>query len=170
MRSTDIMRGSPPVPEAQVTRANWRSFPAIRWGFTHTREVLPTAEIRRSAHPTPMRSAPRELVKLGFTAPDGKATTIEAALLETFTDALLVMHRGTLIHEWYGEGMSATTPHLICSISKALAGTLGGVLAARDVTGRVLVILLERDGDGHVEQVADGAAGVDRCLQFRHVA
>lgn len=71
MRPTEIMRGSPPAPEAQVTRANWRSFPAIRWGFTHTREVLPTAEVRRSAHPTPMRSAPRELSKLGFTTPDG---------------------------------------------------------------------------------------------------
>jgi len=74
-----------------------------------------------------MTSAPRELAKLGFTAPDGKATTIESALGETFADALLVMHRGTLIHEWYGDGMSATTPHLICSISKAIAGTLGGV-------------------------------------------
>ncbi len=72
MRPTEIMRGSPPAPEAQVTRANWRSFPAIRWGFTHTREVLPTAEIRRSAHPTPIASAPRELAKLGYTAPDGK--------------------------------------------------------------------------------------------------
>src|SRR3954471_5447260 len=86
MRPTDIMRGSPPAPEAQVTRANWRSFPAIRWGFTHTREVLPTAEVRRSVHPSPMPSAPRELSKLGFTAPDGKPTTIDATLRETFAD------------------------------------------------------------------------------------
>jgi len=74
MRPTEIMRGSPPAPETQVTRANWRSFPAIRWGFTHTREVLPTAEVRRSAHPTPIRSAPHDLSKLAFTAPDGSTT------------------------------------------------------------------------------------------------
>ncbi|WIW49578.1 serine hydrolase [Bradyrhizobium sp. 62B] len=131
MRPTEIMRGSPPAPEAQVTRANWRSFPAIRWGFTHTREVLPTAEVRRSAHPSPITSAPRELSMIGFTSPDGTPTTIAATLRETFADTLLVMHRGTLVHEWYGDGMSATTPHLICSISKAVAGTLGGILAAR---------------------------------------
>ena len=72
MRPTEIMRGSPPAPEAQVTRANWRSFPAIRWGFTHTREVLPTAEVRRSAHPSPIRSAPRELAKLGRMSTESK--------------------------------------------------------------------------------------------------
>ncbi|MGL1728875.1 hypothetical protein ACSTG4_23540, partial [Vibrio parahaemolyticus] len=66
-----------------VTRANWRSFPAIRWGFTHTREVLPTAEVRRSAHPTPIPTAPHDLQKLGFAAPAGQPTTIEATLRET---------------------------------------------------------------------------------------
>ena len=131
MRPSEIMRGSPAAPEAQVTRANWRSFPAIRWAFTHVREVLPTAEIRRSATPTPIVSAPRDLAKLGFALPDGKQTTVEATLHETFSDALLVMHRGTLIHEWYGDDMSATTPHLICSIGKSIAGTLGGILLAR---------------------------------------
>jgi CubicO group peptidase (beta-lactamase class C family) len=167
MRPTEIMRGSPPAPEAQVTRANWRSFPAIRWGFTHTREVLPTAEVRRSAHSTPIRSAPRELSKLGFTAPDGKPTTIEATLRETFGDALLVMHRGTLIHEWYGDGMSATTPHLICSISKSIAGTLGGVLAARgllDPEARVVRYVPELEtsvyGGCNVRNVLDMAVAI----------
>lgn len=131
MRPSDIMRGSPPAPEAQVTRANWRTSPAIRWGFTHVREVLPTGEIRRSEQPTPMASAPRELSTLAFTAPGVGQTTIAATLDETFADALLVMHRGTLVHEWYGDGMTATTPHLVCSISKSIAGTLGGILTSR---------------------------------------
>jgi len=131
MRPGDIMRGSPPAPEAQVTRANWRTFPAIRWGFTHVRELLPTSEIRRAEQPTPLACAPRELATLAFTAADGAQTTVAATLHETFADALLVMHRGTLVHEWYGDGMTATTPHLVCSVSKSIAGTLGGVLAAR---------------------------------------
>lgn len=167
MRPTEIMRGSPPAPEALVTRANWRSFPAIRWGFTHTREVLPTAEVRRAAHPTPMQSVPRELSKLGFTAPDGKETTIEATLRETFGDALLVLHRGTLIHEWYGDGMSLTTPHLICSISKSIAGTLGGVLAARgllDPEARVVRYVPELEtsvyGSCTVRNVLDMAVAI----------
>ena len=131
MRPTEIMRGSPPAPEAQVTRANWRTFPAIRWGFHHVRELLPTAEIRRSVRPTPLPEAPSDFAKLAFTAPDGTPTTIAATLHDTFADALLIMHRGTLVHEWYGEGLTPTTPHLICSISKSMAGTLGGILVAR---------------------------------------
>ncbi len=72
MRPSEIMRGSPAAAEAQVTRGNWRAFPAIRWGFTHTREVLPTAEVRRSTQPTAIASAPRDLARIGFSMPDGK--------------------------------------------------------------------------------------------------
>jgi CubicO group peptidase (beta-lactamase class C family) len=146
MRPSEIMRGRPAVPEAQVTRANWRTFPAIRWGFTHVREVLPTAEVRRSAQPRPITSAPRDLAKLGFATADGNSSTVDATVHETFGDALLVMHRGTLIHEWYGDGMTAATPHLICSISKSVAGTLGGVLFARgliDPEARVIKYIPE---------------------------
>jgi CubicO group peptidase (beta-lactamase class C family) len=131
MRPSEIMRGSPAAPQAQVTRANWRTYPAIRWGFAHVREFLPTAEVRRSPQPTAIASSPRDLARLGFESPDGKPTTVQATLHETFSDMLLVMHRGVLVYEWYGDGMTATTPHLICSISKSIAGTLGGILFAR---------------------------------------
>jgi CubicO group peptidase (beta-lactamase class C family) len=131
MRPTDIMRGSPPRPEAQVTRANWRTFPAIRWGFHHVREFLPTAEIRRAARPTALPVALSDFSKLAFVAPDGTPTTIAATLEDTFSDALLIMHRGTLVYEWYGDGVMPTTPHLVCSVSKSMAGALAGVLLAR---------------------------------------
>lgn len=131
MRPTEIMRGSPPPPSAQVTRANWRTYPAIRWGFTHAREILPTAPIRRAAQPSPLTAVPRDLMQLGFTAPDGTATTLAATLQATDADGLLVMHRGAIVTEWYGDGMSETTPHLICSVSKSIAGTLGGILTER---------------------------------------
>ncbi|CAL80136.1 Putative beta-lactamase family protein; putative 6-aminohexanoate-dimer hydrolase [Bradyrhizobium sp. ORS 278] len=131
MRPTDIMRGSPPPPEAQVTKANWRTYPAIRWGFTHARELLPTAAIRRASQPTPLVEAQRELTSLAFSTPDGQRTTVAETLQATDADALIVMHRGVILTEWYGEGMSETTPHMLCSVSKSICGTLGGVLAAR---------------------------------------
>jgi CubicO group peptidase (beta-lactamase class C family) len=131
MRPTDLMRGSPPSPEALVTRANWRTYPAIRWGFTHARELLPTAAIRRSPAPSPLPAAQRELFRLAFTAPDGTQTTVAETIGTTFADALLVMHRGRLTTEWYGDGMSPATPHMLCSVSKSIAGVLGGVLIER---------------------------------------
>ena len=131
MKITDIMNGSPPPAEAQVTRANWRTYPAIRWGFQHIREVLPTAEIRRSAQPTEFAVAPRDLLRLGFEHADGKPTTVAETLRETYADALVVLHRGVIVAEWYGDGITPTTPHLICSISKSVAGALAGVLVER---------------------------------------
>lgn len=153
MRTSDIMRGSPPASQAQVTRANWRSFPVIRWGFTHVRELLPTAEIRRSAQPSSLTAALRDLSHVAFTAPDGAATTVAATLRETFADALLVLHRGVLVGEWYGDGMTPATPHLVCSVSKSIAGTLGGVLVERGL------IDPEAKVTRYVPQLADSVYG-----------
>jgi len=168
MRPSEIMRGSPAAHEAQVTRGNWRTFPAIRWGFTHVREFLPTAEVRRSPQPTAIASAPRDVGRIGFATADGKPTTVQSTLHETFSDALLVMHRGMLIHEWYGDGMTATTPHLVCSISKSVAGTLGGILFARgliDPEARVTRYIPELEpsvySDCTVRNLLDMAVGIN---------
>jgi CubicO group peptidase (beta-lactamase class C family) len=131
MKPGDIMRGSPPAPEAQVTRANWRTYPAIRWGFGHVREILPTAEIRRSRQPTRLAETPRDLQRIGFSRPDGTATTLAETLRETFADALVVLHHGAIVSEWYGDGTTPVTSHLVCSVSKSITGTLGGVLVER---------------------------------------
>ncbi|KPF96857.1 serine hydrolase [Rhodopseudomonas sp. AAP120] len=164
MRPSELMRGSPAAPQAQVTRANWRTFPAIRWGFTHAREILPTAAIRRAAQASPLPMAPRELAGLGFVAPDGTQTSVAATLQDTFADALLVMHRGTLVHEWYGDGMTATTPHLICSVTKSITGTLGGILVERgliDPDALVVSYLPELKGSAY-----DGGCTVRHLLDM----
>ncbi len=86
---------------------------------------------------------------------------------DTFADALLVMHRGVLVHEWYGDGMTATTPHLVCSISKSVAGTLGGILFARgliDPEARVIKYIPELEasvyGTCTVRNLLDMAVGI----------
>ncbi|MFZ5779993.1 MAG: serine hydrolase domain-containing protein [Pseudomonadota bacterium] len=154
MRPTDLMKGSPPAPEALVTRANWRTFPAIRWGFTHARELLPTAAVRRAseASPLPASASMRDLLPLPFTAPDGASTTIGETIDATCADALLVMHRGRLIAEWYGDGMTPITPHMLCSVSKSIAGTLGGVLVGHglvDPAAKVTDIVPELVGSAY---------------------
>ena len=43
------------------------------------------------------------------------------------------------------------------------------VAVARDIARGVVIILGEGDADRHVQQMPDGAAGIDRGRQFRHV-
>jgi CubicO group peptidase (beta-lactamase class C family) len=49
----------------------------------------------------------------------------------TFTDGFLVLHRGRVVTERYGPGMTPTTTHLLQSVSKSIAGSVAGVLVGR---------------------------------------
>ncbi len=113
-----------------MTRFNWRKYPHSQWSFRNTRQVLPTADIRRSSTPSALTSSVRDLTPVAFVA-DGKQTTVAETLAQTYADGLLVMQHGKIVSEWYGEGMTPHTPHLVCSVSKSICGTLGGVLVER---------------------------------------
>ena len=49
----------------------------------------------------------------------------------TFTDALMVVKNGEVLHEHYGGLMRPTDTHLLMSVSKSLTSTLAGVLAGQ---------------------------------------
>lgn len=124
-----LMQGFPPAPERQVTLANWRQPPHNRWGFSHVREILPTAAIARAdTAPAPLRRSVRDLSRLAFQGPDGKERTIEALLGETYTDGFVVLQRGRILYEWYDGALVPARPHIIFSVSKSVTGTLSGVL------------------------------------------
>ena len=49
----------------------------------------------------------------------------------TYTDGLLVMHKGKIIYEkYFGEG-AAHRPHIAFSVTKSFVGTLAATLAAK---------------------------------------
>ncbi len=111
-----MMDRFPPPADEQVTLANWRTAPFSRWAFRHVRELIPSAEIPHD--PAAVRPLPETPVPVpGF---DGMAEDC---------DALLVLHRGRVVAERYGEGITATTPHILMSVSKSMLGLLAGILA-----------------------------------------
>ena len=111
-----MMDRFPPPADEQVTLANWRTAPFSRWAFRHVRELIPSAEIPHD--PAAVRPLPEAPVPVpGF---DGMAEDC---------DALLVLHRGRVVAERYGEGITATTPHILMSVSKSMLGLLAGILA-----------------------------------------
>src|SRR4051794_32684893 len=131
MAANDLMDGFPPPPDRLVTLSNWRKAPFSGWGFRNVRRLVPTADIAASSHAIPLESSLEDVGDVGFTGHDGKATTVGRALPATSTDALIVLRRGQIAAEWYGPGMSSTTPHIVFSVSKSICGTLGGILADR---------------------------------------
>jgi hypothetical protein len=110
----------PPAPETQVTLANWRTPPYNRWAFHHVAELVPSAAI--SHQPDNVWELPYEPVDVPLGDPAA-----------TDTDGLVILHRGRIVFEYYANGMSADSPHILMSVTKSLLGMLASVLAARGI-------------------------------------
>ena len=111
----------------QATLANWRSSPFNRRAFHHVRELIPSADIPND--PGRTRTLARRQIDL--------PPAFEDFLRETDTDGVAVLHRGKLVFERYGNGMTDETPHILMSVSKSMLGLLVdelGLDTARQVT------------------------------------
>ncbi len=144
------MQGFPPDPEGLVTLENWTSPPHLRWGFLHTRELVPTARIGRGgAGAFELEHHQRDLGSITFEPPGGGHMTVTEMLDQTSTDGFLVLHRGQIVTEHYGNGLTSSTTHLLQSVSKSVAGTVAGILVGRgllDPERPVIEYLEELDG------------------------
>ncbi len=130
-----MMTGAPPFPSgSQVTLANWQDPPFNRWAFQHIRELIPTARISRGDGPVrDLPRAERDVFGITVTAEGREQVTVAELLAESYTDGFLVLHRGKIVAEYYDNGMSPDTPHLLMSVSKSVTSTVAGILAARGV-------------------------------------
>jgi CubicO group peptidase (beta-lactamase class C family) len=126
--TTWLMEGMPPSGDAVVGVHNWSTYPHLRWGFLHTREVVPTARIERGDGPVlDLPDAHRDLDGVAFEWA-GERMTVRDVIARGFTDGFLVLHEGRVVTEWYGPGMTPRTTHLLQSVSKSIAGTVAGVV------------------------------------------
>jgi CubicO group peptidase (beta-lactamase class C family) len=103
----------------------------VRRHTTSSRELIPSRRVWRgsggaSALPTASAGA---LDGLAFTGPHGGSHTLTELLARAETDALLVMHRGLLVHEEYLHGYEPHVPHFNASAAKSYLGLVAAVLA-----------------------------------------
>ena len=112
-----------------VTLANWRLSPWNRWAFQNVSELLPVARIAAgSGNESHFSPAPSDLTDVQFKDANGTAWTIGRMLPHTETDGFLVLQDGKIAFEWYGNGLTATTPHIVFSVSKSISAILAGIL------------------------------------------
>ncbi len=167
MHARDLMQGFPPPGDRQVTLANWRDPPYSRWSLQHVREILPSAAISRASVPSPLPRLPLDLASAELEDHIGRRLTVEQVLDETWTDAVVVLHRGQLVFERYQNALEAATPHLLFSVTKSVTGTLAGILVEGgllDPDAPVTRYLPEVEGsaygDASVRHVLDMTVGV----------
>ncbi len=161
-------QGSAALHAAGVTLANWRQAPWNCWAFHHVQEFLQVAPIpHEPARVSELSPAPRALGDLAFIGPGGANWNLGSMLPATATDGFLVLQKGQIAFEWYGNGLTPSDRHIVFSVSKSITGTLAGILVERgqlDPDAPVLSYIPEAAGsvygDCTVRHVLDMNVGI----------
>ena len=161
-----LMQGTPPPPERRVTIDNWLRPPANRWSLQHVDQVVPTARVRRGAQVSDLPRAPRDDLDGLSLEVDGVRSTLDTWFVDSYTDGLVVLHRGAIVWERMLNGLETDTLHLAFSVTKSVVATVAGILVGRgllDPDGLVTEVLPELAGTSWegatVRQVLDMRTG-----------
>ena len=132
-----LMQGTPSLGDALVTLANWQDPPFNRWGFQHVRDLIPTASHRPRRRPGSAAAGCTSAISRRAYGP-GRGRTLRStgSCEETYTDGLLVLHRGRVDHRALRERDDAATAHLLMSVSKSITSAVAGVLVGRGLLRR----------------------------------
>lgn len=152
------MQGAPPAPEKQIRfdDGSYFQFPQMRWSVANFRQLMPTVNVARGL--APAQQLPTQLdaaidnltfYPLGADQP----ISWQQALLENYTDGIVVLHRGHIIYERYFGVLNELGQHAAMSVTKTFTGTLAAMLVAEgvlDANARV---------DSYVPELAKSAFG-----------
>jgi CubicO group peptidase (beta-lactamase class C family) len=168
------MQGAPPPPAKQIRFEDDRflEFPQIRWSLSHMRELAASANVWRgngaaSDLGTPTRSHEADIDSMQFQDMHGRARNWKDSLQDTYTDGIVILHRGRRMYERYFGALQPQLPHACFSITKSYAATLAATLIqerALDENKTVSHYLPEMAGtaykDATLRQVLDMQIGV----------
>jgi CubicO group peptidase (beta-lactamase class C family) len=168
------MQGSPPPIPKRIRFQDDRflEFPQIRWTLSHMRELAPTAAVWRGSAPKSdlgpsPGSGEAAIDALAFEDLQGGKLTWAKSLQRTYTDGIVLLHRGRRIYERYFGALQPQRPHACFSITKSYAATLAAALIherAMDENKAVSYYLPEMSGTAYenatLRQVLDMQIGV----------
>jgi len=169
------MRGAPPPDHKRIRFRDDRflDFPEIRWSLSHLRELLPTVPVwRGSGTPSDLgaltESTMAPIDALTFEDLNGRRLDWVQSLLDTYTDGIVVLHRGRRIYERYFGALQPHGTHACFSITKSYAATMAATLlheGVLDETKLVPYYIEELRGsafaDASLRQVLDMQVGIE---------
>lgn len=117
------------VADASATLANWRTSPHSRWGFRNVDRLIRTETIARGDTVLPLPAgAALDPASVDFDGGAGRES-VAALLAAGDTDGFLVLHRGKVVAEAYGNGLTPEARHIVFSVSKSITAIVAGILA-----------------------------------------
>ncbi|MGW7519976.1 serine hydrolase domain-containing protein [Streptomyces sp. NPDC054796] len=100
---------------------------------------------------------------VAITAPDGRTLKLPELFAAAQTDALLVLHRGAVVHETYLHGTRPETAHFNASAAKSYLGLLAATLAHQGELDR------SARTSAYVPELAETAFGAARIDDLLHM-
>ncbi|AYF49236.1 class C beta-lactamase-related serine hydrolase [Pseudomonas fluorescens] len=167
------MVGAPPPPERTLRfeDGSYFRFPAMRWSVANFRQLMPTINVSRglgASTALPRRLDPR--IDELRVVPNGasQALTWRQSLDATYTDGIVVLHRGAVVYERYFGVLKEDGQHAAMSVTKSVIGTLGAMLVAEgtlDAQAKVATYVPELTnsafGSATLEQVLNMTTALD---------
>ena len=116
-------------PELDIGQSNWDAPNNLALGQIAMENLFRTVALEPNSAAIPFKVAnrPLDIETMTFDDPLMQGRTISGEQLlnrRIFNDALMVMHRGKVIHESYRNGMTADDRHVIHSCTKSLCSML----------------------------------------------
>jgi CubicO group peptidase (beta-lactamase class C family) len=168
-----LMSTFPPLDAQRVDLSNSYKYPNLRWAEQHLRELQPTRNIRRGNAPVSVLPvANKPIGSFVFEDDKGNKTSVDDWFKSSYSDAIVVLHKGRIVYERYDNQMKPWTPHLLFSVTKSFTGLMAAQLAADGkldpnalVTKYVPELADSAWGDMKVREVMDMTGAV----RFREV-
>ena len=125
-----LMQGFPPSTDKMVTHENQLLGPYNRWSFQNELALNLTVDVWRGPAPVPtLERKPKDLSQMTYKNRAGTQFSFDDMVEISYTDGILVLHRGKVIYERYLNGMQTHSLHCWASGSKSVTGTLAAALA-----------------------------------------
>jgi hypothetical protein len=155
-------------PDA-LNLSNWRQPHNNRWAFHHVREIVPSEDIPRGTSVSVFdKSIVDGVSGVSIPGPAGEDWSLQDWLEVSNSDALLVAHKGKIVHEWYVDAAIETNPHIVFSVSKSITAILAGVLVEQGLLDPAKPLLeyipeLADSGyrDASLQQLLDMVVNID---------
>ncbi|SFV17414.1 serine hydrolase domain-containing protein [Bradyrhizobium arachidis] len=177
-RELGWMCGAPPPEDRRVTFESDTSFdfPQKRWSLSHMRELVATVNVwRGQGTPSQFEHSDKsaDIDALAFADGDGRIRRFDGALLDTYADGIVVLHRGRTVYERYFGALEPQLPHACYSVTKSYAGTLTAAFVQEGVLDDSKMIphyLPELKGtaweDATLRQVMDMQTGLAHTEEY----
>ncbi|MFC7513769.1 serine hydrolase domain-containing protein [Herbaspirillum sp. GCM10030257] len=164
------MHGSPPAADKIIRfeDGSFYRFPQIRWTFSHIRELRPTINVwHGNGAVSTMPQALLNLDAITFVDDKGEQATWADMLQRTYTDSVIVMHKGRVVYEKYFGAAAPHLQHSAFSVTKSFIGLMAAMLVDEGkldpdalVSKYVPEVKESAYGDATVRQLMDMTIGV----------